>query len=197
MSRTTRKTFYDNQPSLRVSRIEEWTGYRGKTTSRDRYLNGYDGVRGTFGEPCSKSPNGYDRWNDREGASKWAKRGASKVMRNRFKRAIREEVRLLDAADDEIVTRRLTHKKTPYKIRRLNYSRKWCSDITHCTATKTDFKNIFQRLSLENRIKMWVKQREDICKIRVHKSLYASLQEEIRELDEQINCARIKIRSLR
>lgn len=105
MSRTTRKTFYDNQPSRRVSRIEEWTGYRGKTTSRDRYLNGYDGVRGTFGEPCSKSPKGYNRWNDREGASKWAKRGASKVLRNRIKRTIREELRVIDAMDDEQIYR--------------------------------------------------------------------------------------------
>ena len=197
MSRTNRKTFYDIHPGRRERDDLDWWSYRGRDKERDKYFNGRDGVRGSFGEPCSSSPKGYDRWNDREGASKWAKRGASKVMRNRFKRSIREEVRLLDAEDDEIVTRRLTHKKTPYKIRRLNYRPKWHGHSTSNTPTRADFKNIFQRCSLEHRIKSWVKQREDICKIRVHKSLYASLQEEIREIDEQINRARIKIRSLR
>lgn len=107
MSRTKRKTFYDDNPGRRLRDAEDWWSYRGKDKERDKYFNGRDGVRGVYGEPCSKSPKGYCGWCDHGGPnSRWAKRGAARAIRNRYKKFIREEVRLLEVGDDEVVYKR-------------------------------------------------------------------------------------------
>lgn len=183
MSRTKRKTFYDYQPSRRDSSIENWTGYRGKTIERDRYLNGRDGVSGYYGEPCSKSPNGYNRWNDRDGnSSRWCKRGAAKVIRNRYKKMIREELRIIDAVDDEVIYRNRPNGEKLSRKESWNRWEKKFNSRFHTNHPKEDtvsIRNIKIEISL-------------LKKTQVAKSLKDSINNEIEFYENELTKLRLK-----
>ena len=68
---------------------DAYINYRKFSINRNKWLNGYDGVYHDIGMPRNNSPRGYDRW-DEVGRSnrRWAKRGAAKVIRRRFKKEI-------------------------------------------------------------------------------------------------------------
>lgn len=202
MSRTTRKTFYDIRPGLRRENIQEWTGYRGKTIERDRYINGRDGVRGSFGEPFGDSPKGFEPWCDREGNSRWAKRGAARVIRNRYKKIIREEVRLLEAGDDEVIYRRRSTKQNKEASQAFHQrSREEAALRSNCVSSRSDSKisvpSLLKRHLLSVEVDLMKRQMEDLLKVRVHPSLLSSLQEEVDTLADRINRAQYRISSIR
>jgi hypothetical protein len=94
MSRTNRhRPFW----SIRYRRYEKSPGY--DVMGRDRYANGYDrGYSKDLFMPCSKSPRGYNTWDEAASGRRyrrWAKRMVSKLMRQRVR------VRPLDVYREE------------------------------------------------------------------------------------------------
>lgn len=205
MSRTKRKTFYDDKPSRRIRDAEDWWSYRGRAIERDRYLNGRDGVEGSYGDPSSNGPKGYCCWGDRTGPnSRWCKRGAARVIRNRYKKFIREELRLLEAGDDEVVYTKTNGKKTMTRqqrleIRREAYNRR--AELLGSKPTPTgsglSVKSMIHRHRLRIQMEMLVRQRDALLDILVHRSLLASLQEEYDTIDRKINRIQFQLRSMR
>lgn len=108
MSRTTRRSYMDKWSTNRRNQYiadSVQSDYFRRCTgdiNRDRAFNNYDRRWGSdCGEAFTGAPKGYDSWCTVGLNSKaHAKRGAAKVMRNRGKAHIRNEVRDSDGGAD-------------------------------------------------------------------------------------------------
>lgn len=89
MSRTTRKCPpWAARWALRIAADPSYFYGKGDP-QRCKWLHGYDGVNHDIGTPIKNSPRGFDRWGEvSSGNRRWAKRGAAKVIRRRFKKEI-------------------------------------------------------------------------------------------------------------
>ena len=202
MSRTKRKTFYDDNPGRRLRDAEDWWSYRGRDKERDKYFNGRDGAHGGYSEPCSKSPHGYNTWCDHSGNSRWAKRAAARVIRNRYKKFVLEEVRLLEVGDDEVVYKRGgPGKKMPreerYRLR--NERQRERFEVRRQTNLDSNIsvRDLLRRCRLDCEVKMLKIQLKAIYNTWVDASLLASLQAEADVLEEKIARKQFQIRSIR
>lgn len=101
MSRTTRRSYMDHwSTKRRADYVEDSLRYTG--IARDRAFNNYDKRWGSdCGEAFTGAPKGYCGWSTVGlGSKSHAKRGAAKVMRNRAKAEIHNEVRSLQGDAD-------------------------------------------------------------------------------------------------
>lgn len=98
MSRTTRRRpygFNKNEPIWLRAKAEHEPGHRWNDINRNDIFNNRDAKSyGDTGCPSNRGPKGYEAWDTVSPSNRrWAKRGASKVLRRRADREIVKELR--------------------------------------------------------------------------------------------------------
>lgn len=196
MSRTNRKTFYNYySPRMRQRVAEDWFEGRGPI-ERDPYFNGRDGVRGTWHGESSRGPKGYCGWDDHDGDdSRWAKRGAAKVIRRRGVKLIKQELDIMEAGDDEEVFRYYRRTRIDKALRDAAYRAKrdarmcgWHNNYVKRSAplSADEVRGILKSFKMRSRIEELERQLLDLKNTIVHKSMQDSKDHAIEVMENKI-----------